>query len=99
MFSAILNPDRLDDDLTRGSTADALALINTLTKISNSPILLKATADSAKSKGGDGSAVIKRAGVQEALRMVPSGVEVGDMKLSGALILPPNVSYKRISCR
>ncbi|KAJ2913251.1 hypothetical protein MD484_g7183, partial [Candolleomyces efflorescens] len=87
MFSAILSPDRLDD-LTRGSTADALALINILTKICNSPILLKATADSAKAKSGDGPgpAVLRRGGVQESLKMIPPGVEVGDMRLSGKLI-------------
>lgn len=85
MFSAILSPDRLDD-LTRGSTADALALINILTKICNSPILLKATADSAKAKSGDGPgpAVLRRPGVQESLKMIPPGVEVGDMRLSGS---------------
>ena len=85
MFSAILSPDRLDD-LTRGSTADALALINILTKICNSPVLLKATADSAKAKSGDGPgpAVLRRPGVQESLKMIPPGVEVGDMRLSGS---------------
>ncbi|KAF6760030.1 RAD54B protein [Ephemerocybe angulata] len=85
MFSAILNPERLDD-LSRGSTADALALINLLTKISNSPILLKATADSAKAKPEEGAAVLKRAGVKEALKLIPSGVDIGDMRLSGKLV-------------
>jgi DNA repair and recombination protein RAD54B len=82
MFSAILNPEKLDD-LTRGSTADALALINMLTKISNSPVLLKATADNAKAKQDEGAAVLKRQGVKDALEMIPAGVEIGDMKLSG----------------
>ncbi|TEB37551.1 hypothetical protein FA13DRAFT_1726666 [Coprinellus micaceus] len=84
MFSAILNPEKLDD-LTRGSTADALALINMLTKISNSPVLLKATADNAKAKQDEGAAVLKRQGVKDALEMIPAGVEIGDMKLSGKL--------------
>lgn len=105
MFSSILNPDRLDD-LSRGSTADALALINLLTKISNSPVLLKATADKAKAKPGEGAAVLKRAGVQDALKMIPNGVEVGDMKLSGedcarcsAAAIDPHEFGHRKTCR
>ncbi|KAF8197967.1 RAD54B protein [Pholiota molesta] len=44
MFSKILNPSKLDD-LIQKSNADSLALTTILRKISNSPILLKATAD------------------------------------------------------
>lgn len=78
MFSKILNSSQLDD-IIQGSTADSLALINVLTKISNSPILLKATADSAKGKQDTMS---KRA-VQDALRYLPAGADVADVTLSG----------------
>ncbi len=44
IFSKLLQPDKLED-LVQGSTAESLALMNLLTKVSNSPILLKATAD------------------------------------------------------
>ncbi|KAG2015919.1 SNF2-family ATP dependent chromatin remodeling factor snf21 [Coprinopsis cinerea AmutBmut pab1-1] len=87
MFSAILRPERIDD-LASGSTAESLALINILTKISNSPILLKATADSYKARTGDKeSSCLERAGVKEALRLMPEGAQVSDMTLSGKLIV------------
>ncbi|KAF9529285.1 P-loop containing nucleoside triphosphate hydrolase protein [Crepidotus variabilis] len=82
MFTKILNPSHLDD-LIQGSTAESLALINVLTKISNSPILLKATADSAKGKQD----TMSRRSVQEALRYLPGGADVADMTLSGKLVL------------
>ena len=58
-----------------------------LTKISNSPILLKATADKAKEQGGKGkeSDLVKRDVVKEALRLMPTTVEVEDLSLSGKL--------------
>ena len=83
IFSKILNPDKLDN-IIQDSTAESLALINMLTKISNSPILLKAVADKAKSKvnhGGDN--VAKTTVVQEAVKLLPEGARVEDMSLSG----------------
>lgn len=82
MFSAILNADKLDN-LIQSSTAESLALINTLTKISNSPILLKATADQNKIKMKSGIDVIKRAGVDEALKLLPEKAQIEDFSLSG----------------
>lgn len=80
IFSTILNADKLDS-LVQGSTAESLALINNLTKISNSPILLKAAADKAKSNsGGEG---IKRAGMDEALKLLPPNAQFDDFTLSG----------------
>ena len=77
----ILTADKLDN-LVRNSTAESLALINMLTKISNSPILLKATADKAKAKGSQGD-IIKRNVVAEALGLLPIDVQVEDVSLSG----------------
>jgi DNA repair and recombination protein RAD54B len=88
IFSTILNADKLDH-LMQSSTAESLALINTLTKISNSPILLKATADKAKANtGGD---AIKRAGMEDALKLLPQKAQIEDFSLSGTIAryVPP----------
>ncbi|KAF8160977.1 SNF2 family N-terminal domain-containing protein [Crassisporium funariophilum] len=85
MFSTILNPDKLND-LIQSSTAESLALINILTKISNSPILLKATADSAKNKQQGSTASIQRVAVDDATKLLPAKAHVTDMSLSGKLI-------------
>lgn len=82
MFSAILHPKKLDD-LMQSSTAESLALINILTKISNSPILLKATADSIKAKKNDDDQSIQRRAVVDALELLPEKTHVADMNLSG----------------
>ncbi|PBK86282.1 hypothetical protein ARMGADRAFT_1086758 [Armillaria gallica] len=50
IFSKLLQPDRLDD-IVQGSTAESLTLMNLLIKVSNSLILLKATADKGASDG------------------------------------------------
>ncbi len=80
IFAKILHPDKLED-LVKGSTADSLALINLLTKISNSPILLKATADKAKTDGK--SENLKNTSIREALSLIPDGARIEDMSLSG----------------
>lgn len=84
MFKTILTADKVDH-LVRDSTAESLALINILTKISNSPVLLKATVDLAKGKAkeDDGSNVIKRNAVGEALKLLPEHVRPEDVSLSG----------------
>ena len=87
IFAKILNADKLDN-LIQSSTAESLALINLLTKISNSPILLKATADKAKSQGKDYE------GVDEAVKQLPEKVQVEDMSLSGA-----HASSLHVLCR
>ncbi|KAJ7755699.1 SNF2 family N-terminal domain-containing protein [Mycena maculata] len=84
IFSKILNPDKLDD-LAQSSTAESLALINILTKVSNSPILLKATADKEKAAGVDIRNAVKRAGVDDALKLLPQNAQIEDMSLSGKL--------------
>ncbi|KAF8972939.1 P-loop containing nucleoside triphosphate hydrolase protein [Flammula alnicola] len=85
MFTKILNPKKLDD-LIQSSTAESLALINILTKISNSPILLKATADSSKSKKSDNIPSTQQTSVTEALDLLPEKAHIADMTLSGKLI-------------
>ncbi|KAK7057394.1 SNF2 family N-terminal domain-containing protein [Favolaschia claudopus] len=85
IFSKILNPTKLDD-LIQSSTAESLAMIGMLTKVSNSPILLKATVDKQKAEGGDMRNAIKRAGVDDALKLLPENAQVEDMSLSGKLV-------------
>ena len=82
MFYKILNPDRVND-LIQSSTAESLALINILTKISNSPILLKAAADNAKNKGNGTLDPVQRGAVNDALTLLPAKAHVTDMSLSG----------------
>ena len=79
MFAALLSPEKLES-LVESSTAESLALINVLTKVSNSPVLLKAQVDKAKtSKSG----VIVRPGVMEALKLLPERMQIEDFSLSG----------------
>ena len=87
MFYKILNPDKLND-LIQSSTAESLALINILTKISNSPILLKATIDNAKNKKNGVVEPVRRSAVDDALDLLPTKVHVADMSLSGNFICP-----------
>lgn len=85
IFSKILNPDRLDN-IIEHSTAETLALINILTKISNSPILLKAVADKAKAKISQGHDNRERITVvEEAVKLLPERVQVEDLSLSGEI--------------
>lgn len=82
IFEKLLSHDKLDS-LIRNSTAESLALINMLTKISNSPILLKATADKAKLKAQQGGDIVKRNAIEEALTLLPERAQVEDVSLSG----------------
>jgi DNA repair and recombination protein RAD54B len=83
IFSKILNPDRLDN-IIEHSTAESLALINILTKISNSPILLKAVVDKAKAKISQGEDNRERTTVvEEAVKLLPERAQVEDLSLSG----------------
>lgn len=85
IFSKILNPDRLDN-IIEHSTAETLALINILTKISNSPILLKAVADKTKAKISQGQDSRERITVvEEAVKLLPERAQVEDLSLSGEI--------------
>ncbi|KAA1474331.1 hypothetical protein DENSPDRAFT_840910 [Dentipellis sp. KUC8613] len=91
IFTKILNPDKLDN-IIQDSTAESLALINMLTKISNSPILLKAVADKAKAKmaqGADNRA--RTTAVEEAVKLLPERAQVEDVSLSGKLAALANL--------
>ncbi|PCH43504.1 hypothetical protein WOLCODRAFT_164492 [Wolfiporia cocos MD-104 SS10] len=90
IFNKILSADKLDN-LVRSSTAESLALINMLTKISNSPILLKATMDQARNKGDQSGDIIKRNAVEEALKLLPERVRAEDVSLSGKLTALANL--------
>lgn len=80
MFQRILTRDNIDN-VSRANTAESLALINLLTKISNSPILLKATADQAKNQGDDSG--VKANAIQDALKLLPERAQIDDVSLSG----------------
>ncbi|RDX55621.1 hypothetical protein OH76DRAFT_1397013 [Lentinus brumalis] len=84
IFEKILSHGKLDS-LVRNSTAESLALINMLTKISNSPILLKATADQARIKAQQSGDTVKRDAIEEALTLLPERAQVEDVTLSGKL--------------
>ncbi|KAI0335474.1 hypothetical protein GY45DRAFT_1316794 [Cubamyces sp. BRFM 1775] len=84
IFEKILSHDKLDS-LVRNSTAESLALINMLTKISNSPILLKATADQARLKAQKSGDTVKSNAIDEALKLLPERAQVEDVSLSGKL--------------
>ena len=58
-------------------------MINMLTKISNSPILLKATADQARQRALQSGDTVKRNAIEEALQLLPEGAQVEDVSLSG----------------
>ncbi|KAK0193509.1 SNF2 family N-terminal domain-containing protein [Armillaria mellea] len=83
IFSKLLQPDKLED-LVHGSTAESLALMNLLTKVSNSPILLKATADKEGTSGEKDNTIRKRS-VREALGCIPETAQLDDMTISGKL--------------
>ncbi|KAL0956101.1 hypothetical protein HGRIS_002269 [Hohenbuehelia grisea] len=90
IFQKVLNPEKLDS-LIEGSTADSLALINILTKISSSPILLKASADKARDKLGANNNSLRKSGALDALKLLPERAEIEDMTLSGKLTALSNM--------
>ncbi|KAI0081996.1 hypothetical protein K474DRAFT_1612582 [Panus rudis PR-1116 ss-1] len=89
MFQRILTRDNIDSVSTT-HTAESLALINLLTKISNSPILLKATVDQARRKGDAGD-IVKKNSIEEALKLLPERAQVEDVSLSGKLAALANL--------
>ncbi|KAG5636358.1 hypothetical protein H0H81_008306 [Sphagnurus paluster] len=64
-----------------------------LTKVSNSPILLKATADKAKGE----AAAIQRAGVDEAVGLIPERAQIDDVNLSGKITLCHSLSDSQMT--
>ncbi|KAJ3805914.1 SNF2 family N-terminal domain-containing protein [Lentinula lateritia] len=84
IYAKVLDPNKVDDFVESNSTAESLALINILTKISSSPILLKATMDKEQSKSK--SEGLRHNNVQEALKLLPASCEIEDLTLSGKMI-------------
>ncbi|PFH52000.1 hypothetical protein AMATHDRAFT_2489 [Amanita thiersii Skay4041] len=78
VYQNILQPDAIND-LVQTSTAESLAMINMLIKISNSPLLLKATLDNGRAKAQ------MTQGVKQSVALIPKHAEVGDVTLSGKL--------------
>jgi DNA repair and recombination protein RAD54B len=96
IFSKILHPDKLDD-LTQSSTAESLALITMLTKVCNSPILLKATADKVKVGLGKGCGnTFQRTVLDDVLQLLPDKVQVEDVSLSGKHVFTSTQWYTQI---
>ncbi|KAH8107828.1 P-loop containing nucleoside triphosphate hydrolase protein [Cristinia sonorae] len=87
MFQRMLTRDHIDN-VSRANTAESLALINLLTKISNSPILLKATVDQAKNQGDDG---VKIQAIRDAVKLLPDRAQIEDVSLSGKLAALANL--------
>jgi hypothetical protein len=79
-----------------GPTAESLALINMLTKISNSPVLLKAQADKARTTNSD---TIRRPGIDEALNLLPKDSRLEDFSMSGGLRLLQPVPLSNLDIR
>jgi DNA repair and recombination protein RAD54B len=82
IFELILKPDKLNN-IIHSSTVESLALINMLTKISNSPFLLKAVADKVRSARNEDSSTVKKAVVLESVKLLPAGAQANDFSLSG----------------
>jgi len=83
MFATILKPEKLET-LIEGSTAESLALIGMLTKVSNSPVLLKAQLDKARMSKGEHKI---RPGIKEAVELLPERAQIEDFSFSGMCIL------------
>ncbi|KAJ4468275.1 RAD54B protein [Lentinula aciculospora] len=88
MFAKVLDPNKVDDFVESNSTAESLALINILTKISSSPILLKATADKDHQNNAEG---LRRNNIREAVKLLPSNSQIEDLTLSGKMIALSNL--------
>ncbi|KAG9010829.1 helicase [Tulasnella sp. JGI-2019a] len=84
MFSAILNPAVVDDVVQH--MTKSLPLINTLTKVCNSPILLKKHDDIPFAAAAPESRNVA-SNIQAALALLPSGAALEDISLSGKLTL------------
>lgn len=85
LYTTILQSEKIDN-LVQSSQSESLALINMLVKISNSPILLKATIDSSREKIQNSSGGLRADDFRQIIEMLPQRVDVADVSLSGKLI-------------
>ncbi|KAF8626841.1 hypothetical protein AX15_004671 [Amanita polypyramis BW_CC] len=81
LYASILQPERIED-FVQSSRSESLPIINMLVKISNSPVLLKATFDSSRARIPDGSDADAR---HQVLALLPRKTDIGDVSLSGKL--------------
>lgn len=86
MITKILQPDTLSS-LLSGSMARSLAMIQLLTKLSTSPMLLKAALEKQACRPSDDGDDVSstRNSVTDALKLLPSTAVVEDVSLSGEL--------------
>lgn len=89
MFEKILHPDNLSS-LIRGSMARSLALIQLLTKLSNSPALFKSSLMKNANKS-EGTSFESKESLYEAMNLVPANALPEHVALSGECI--PGVIY------
>lgn len=76
MFQVILNPERLDDLISR-NTVSSLALITNLMQLCNSPAILK----NKEEQLNDDSATHRA--IKQALKLLPKDLKNEDMTQSG----------------
>lgn len=79
LYDSILQPEKIDD-LVESSRTESLPMINILVKISNSPVLLKATLDNSRAKMSTGS---DNDTFNHLLPLLPKETDIGDISLSG----------------
>lgn len=84
MFLEILKPDTLSSIL-RGSMARSLAMIQLLTKLSTSPVLLMKGRQKTKMDDDDRSREGQES-VQEALKLLPDDASPENVELSGKIV-------------
>ena len=103
MFAKILQPDTLSS-LIRGSMARSLAMIQYLTKLSSSPMLLKFALEKQSSKASDDDDVPDtRGAIENALKLLPTAARLEDVSQSGMLLcqsmfsMPTNDFYRQIN--
>lgn len=92
IFSKLLHPEELND-LEHRPHADSLAMMTLLTKVSNSPILFRATLDKQDSYGE----VTKRNAVNEAAKLLPKSAKIEDVSLSGNFSLAAHLNLFKTS--
>ena len=79
LYESILRPEKIDD-LVECSRTESLPMINILVKISNSPVLLKATFDKSRAKISTG---MVNDAFNQLLPLLPKETDIGDVTLSG----------------
>lgn len=84
LFSVILNPDVVDDAVQ--NITKSLSLINTLTKVCNSPMLLKKGDDIPFAAAAPESKAVPN-NIKAVLSLLPQDAEMGNFALSGKLSL------------